>query len=88
MGHQLDNWPLLDRPDKLPTVPSITRDHPDAQSPRRRPAPSRADMEMTRVIVEVAKPLGITESLFGQPSFAQAVKKVLGVNGRLEEPPC
>ena len=30
-----------------------------AQPPRGDPTPSQADIEMTRVIVEVAKPLGI-----------------------------
>jgi DNA repair protein RadC len=31
-----------------------------AQSPGGDPTPSRVDIEMTRVIVEVAKPLGIS----------------------------
>jgi hypothetical protein len=34
-------------------------DHPGAQSSGGDPTPSRADIEMTRMIVEIAKPLGI-----------------------------
>ena len=41
-----------------PTGPPA-HDHARAQSPLRRPAPSRADIETTQAIVAVARPLGI-----------------------------
>ena len=37
-----------------------TRHHPGPQSPSGDPTPSRADIQMTKNIVEVAKPLGIS----------------------------